>query len=70
VIDFDAMKKEIEQLRSKYLFHEDGDEGAAHDCNAEQYLLLSLGALEQAERFAQLAAYAEARAMGAARGMR
>lgn len=54
--------KACEDLRTKALFGTDDDAPTAHlPPEAEQYMLLAIGALEQAQRFAKLAEYKLAR---------
>lgn len=53
-MDPGALVKETEALRTKAIFAE---EGPPLPPMAEQYYLLAVSALEQAQRFAQLADY-------------
>lgn len=62
IVDPEWLVKQCDELRQKTLFC-DEDEGpiAYATPEAEQYMLLAIGALEQAQRFAQLASYKLAR---------
>lgn len=54
--------KALQDLRDKALFADPDDAPTEHFTpEAEQYMLLAIGALEQAQRFAQLADYRLAR---------
>jgi len=53
MIDPDELERKTNTLRTQALF--EGD--VAMSPMAEQYMLLAIGALEQAQHFAQLAAY-------------
>ena len=57
-LDEESLPKEVERLRGRVLF----SEWAHLEPSAEQYVLLAVGALEQAQRFATLALYAQRRA--------
>lgn len=54
--DHEELAEAIQTLRNHLLFGEMG-EAAQSDPEAEQYHLLALGALEQAQRFAMLVEY-------------
>lgn len=60
--------KACEDLRTKALFCTDDEAPTAHlPPRAEQYMLLAIGAVEQAQRFAKLAEYALAEELGRGR---
>ena len=64
-LDIESVPEPIEKLRVRFLMEVDA---RGLEPEAEQYLLLALNALEQAERFAKLAVYKTRQARAFTRG--